>query len=114
MLSVYIGYVAIYLYIQLQFLTLSMCVSSAWVKHTVGSDVILLILTSVYTHSAVIMCHIYETSFSHVTAMSKCTDINLACMLPLYGCLRLHTLLGFRIIAYSNVIYNKRCHVKFA
>lgn len=43
-LSVYVCYIAIYLYIQLQFLTLSMCVSSAWVKHTIGSDVVLLII----------------------------------------------------------------------
>lgn len=58
MLSVYIGYIAIYLYIQLQFLTLSMCVSSAWVKHTVGSDVVLLILTSVYTQCCNNVSHI--------------------------------------------------------
>lgn len=37
-LSVYVGYIAIYLYIQLQFLTLSMCVSSAWVKHKLKSE----------------------------------------------------------------------------
>lgn len=37
-LSVYVAYIAIYLYIQLQFLTLSMCVSSAWVKLKLESE----------------------------------------------------------------------------